>query len=189
MERRHAAPLWRASLGVVVTAIAAALLIFAVWRVLWLNNQAGNTLSQLSRERTAVAYQRTLFELLWRMERFRVQTELLRNPPFKNDLRQAVDAQMSVAANFTASRAESFDVAEDWSAIQRRWSKARNLERVYRGPQLQRLTRAVDDLIYKVEDTSGIQYESNRYAQDLGDIVFAKTPEAVHDAMYADLVA
>ncbi|HET6894021.1 MAG TPA: bifunctional diguanylate cyclase/phosphodiesterase [Candidatus Baltobacteraceae bacterium] len=189
MERRHAAPLWRASLGVVVTAIAAALLLFAVWRVLWLNNQGGNTLTQLARERTAVAYQQTLYELLWRMERFRLQTELQHNAPFSYDVRAAVDQQMSVVNRFTAARAGSFNVAQDWANIQRRWSKARNLHRVYTGRDLQRVTRAVDDLIYKVEDTSGIEYESNRYAQDLGDMLFAKTPEAVHDSLYADLIS
>lgn len=188
MERRHAAPLWRASLGVVVTAIAAALLLFAVWRVVWLNNQAGSTLSQLSRERTAVAYQRSLFDLLWRLERFRLQTELLRDPPFNSATRKAVDAQMSAVANLTATSASSFDIANDWADIQTRWSRARSLQRIYRGRALQSLTRKVDDLVYKVEDTSGVQYESNRYGQDLGDVVFAKMPEALHDAMYADLL-
>jgi hypothetical protein len=129
MERRHAAPLWRASLGVVVTAIAAALLLFAVWRVLWLNNQGGNTLTQLARERTAVAYQQTLYDLLWRMERFRLQTELQHDAPFSYDVRAAVDRQMSVVSKFTAARAGSFNVAQDWADIQRRWSKARNLHR------------------------------------------------------------
>ncbi|HKU66194.1 MAG TPA: bifunctional diguanylate cyclase/phosphodiesterase [Candidatus Baltobacteraceae bacterium] len=188
MERRYAAPFWRASLGIVVTAIAAALLVFAAWRAFWLNNQAGNTFSQLQRERTAVAYQRTLFDLLRQLERFRLQEQLQRDPPFKTDVRTAVDTQMSIAANFAASSGEQFDVAKDWAAIQTQWSKAQNVRRVYRGPALQLLTRKVDNLIYKIEDTSGVQYESNRWAQDLGDIVFAKMPEALHDAMYADLI-
>jgi diguanylate cyclase (GGDEF)-like protein/PAS domain S-box-containing protein len=188
MERRYAAPLWRASLGLIVTAIAAVLLIFAVWRVVWLNNEAGSTLSQLSHERAAVAYQRSLFELLRRLERFRVRTELRRNPPFTNDVRSAVDTQMRVAADLTASNGASFDVTREWAEVQRMWSQTRSLQRTYKGTALQRLTRKLDDLIYKIEDTSGIQYESNRYAQDLADIVFAKMPEAVHDAMYADLL-
>lgn len=188
MERRHAAPLWRASLGLVVTAITAALLIFVVWRVFWLNNQAGNTFAQLERERSAVAYQRSLFDLLWRMERFRLQVQVRRDPPFRDDVRASVDEQMGVVANATASNGQSFDVTSDWAGIQAQWAKARNVQRVYDGPALARLAREIDDLIYKVESTSGIQYESNRWAQDLGDIVFAKMPEALHDAMYADLI-
>jgi diguanylate cyclase (GGDEF)-like protein/PAS domain S-box-containing protein len=188
MEPRHAAPFWRASLGIVVTTIAAALLIVAAWGAFSLNNQAGNSLSQLQRERTAVAYQRSLFDLQREMERFRLQAQLLRNPPFTDEQRRTVDTQMSVVTDFTASSAESFDVAKDWAAIQMQWSNARNVQRIYRGGALQRLTREIDDLIYKVEDTSGIEYESNRWAQDLGDMVFARMPEALHDTMYGELI-
>lgn len=188
MERRHAAPLWRASLGFLVTAIAAALLVVVVWRVLWLNNKAGNTLSQLARERTAVAYQRTLFDLLVQVERFRLQTELLHNPPYRANVRADVDRQMSVVANFTAAHAETFGVASDWASIQRRWAKARNLQRVYNGDDLRRITLAIGDLVYKIEDTSGLEYETNRYAQDLGDMLFSKAPGVTWDATYADLI-
>ncbi|HET9097259.1 MAG TPA: sensor domain-containing diguanylate cyclase, partial [Candidatus Baltobacteraceae bacterium] len=189
MERRNAAPLWRASLGFVVTAIAAALLIIAVWRVLDLSSEAGNTLGQLTRERTAVAYQRSLFDLLVQLERYRLRTELLRSPPFTDAVRRDVDRQMSVTANFTAAHGQTFEVAADWAAIQRRWAKARNFQRVYTGDDLHQLSRAVNDLIYKLEDTSGIEYESNRYAQDLADMLFAKTPQGVYDAAYADLIS
>lgn len=189
MERRNAAPLWRASLGFVVTAIAAALLIFAVWRVLWLNNEGGNTLSQLNRERTAVAYQRELFDLLVQLERYRLRTELLRSPPFTDAIRRDVDRQMTVVTNFSAQHGASFEIESDWLAIQRRWAKARNLQRVYTGDDLHQISKAVDDLIYKLEDTSGVEYESNRYAQDLGDMLFAKMPQGVYDAAYADLIS
>lgn len=188
MERRNAAPLWRASLGVVVTAIAATLLIIAVWRVIDLNSEAGNTLSQLGRERTAVAYQRSLFDLLVQLERYRLRAELLRSPPFGDDIRREVDRRMSVAANFTAAHGQTFDIETDWAAIQQRWAKARNFQRVYAGDDLHKLSKAVDDLIYKLEDTSGVEYESNRYAQDLGDMLFAKMPQGVYDAAYADLI-
>lgn len=188
MERRNAAPLWRASLGFVVTAIAAALLIVAVWRVLDLNNAAGTTLGQLARERTAVAYQRSLFDLLVQLERYRLRAELLRNPPFSDTIRRVVDQQMSVTANFSAAHAQTFAVAADWAAIQRRWAKARNVQRVYTGDDLHQVCKAVNDLIYKLEDTSGIEYESNRYAQDLADMLFAKTPQGIYDASYVDLI-
>lgn len=189
MERRTAAPLWRASLGFVVTAIAAALLIFTVWRVFWLNNEAGSTLAQLQRERTAIAYQRTLFDLLVQLDRFRLHTELLRTPPYGNSIRVAVDREMRSANGFTAAHGAAFDASADWVAIMRSWAKARNIQRVYAGDDLHRISKAVNDLIYKIEDTSGIEYESNRYAQDLGDLLFAHTPDAAYDAVYADLIS
>ncbi|HEY9179172.1 MAG TPA: hypothetical protein VIO32_00545, partial [Candidatus Baltobacteraceae bacterium] len=190
MERRHAAPFWRASLGIVVTVIAAALLIFAVWRVLWLNNQAGNTLAQLNRERTVVAYERQLFALLVDIERLRLRTQLVQAPAYNNrDLRLAVDSQMAVVTNFTAATGDAFEVSTDWAAIQRTWSHARNRQRVYTGNDLNVLARSVYDLIYKIEDTSGLQYESNRYAQDLADMLFAKVASSVHETMYTNLIA
>lgn len=189
MERRTVAPLWRASLGLIVTAIAAALLIFAVWRVFWLNNEAGSTLAQLERERTAIVYQGMMFDLLVRIDRFRLREELLRDPPYSDAIRSDIDRQMGVVANFTAAHGASFDAAGDWAAIERRWAKARNHRRIYTGDDVHRLARAVNDLIYKIEDTSGIEYESNHYAQDLGDMLFAHTPDGVYDAVYADLLS
>lgn len=189
MERRQATPLWRASVGVIVTVLSAALLCIAVWRVLFLNNEAGNNLGELTRERTAVAYQQTLFDLLVKMERFRLQTQLVRNPPFDSSARLDVDRQMIAVTDFTATRGDTFGVVRDWAAIQSQWAKARNDQRGYTGVELARVTKAVDDLIYKIEDTSGIEYESNRVAQDLGDVLFAKLPGAVHETMYANLIA
>ena len=189
MERRHAAPLWRASLGFLITAIAAVLLIFAVWRTLSLNNQAGNSLSQLARESAAVKYERELFDLLVKMERFRLHVQLQQSPPFSDDVRLAVDRQMGVVTDSTAANGDQFQVASDWSSIQRAWSKVRNYQRGYKGEDVNKLNRSIADLIYKVEDTSGLEYESNRYAQDLADMVFAKVSSAVHDAMFADLIA
>ena len=189
MERRHAAPLWRASLGIVVTAIAAGLLIFAVWRVLWLNNQAGNTQAQLNRERAAVAYERQLFALTVDLERFRLQLQLQHKPPFYGNLRLTADRQMRVVADATAANGDMFGVAANWAKIEHLWSKARNYQRVYTGKDLNLLTFSLGNLIYKVEDTSGLQYETNRYSQDISDMIFNKVPSAVHEAMYSNLIA
>ncbi len=188
MEPRQTAPLWRASLGVIVTAIAAALLILSVWRIVSLNNQAGATLTELSHERTAVSYQDPLFDLLHKSEQFRLRVELQRNPPFGPQMRQVVDQQMSVVANLTSSYGQTFDLAKDWNGIQHRWAKARDFQRVYRGNDVHRLTVSIDNYIYTLEDTSGLQYESNRYAQDLSDIIFSKMPDGIHDTLYADLI-
>ncbi|HLI96983.1 MAG TPA: bifunctional diguanylate cyclase/phosphodiesterase [Candidatus Baltobacteraceae bacterium] len=188
MEPRQAAPLWRTSLGVIVTAIAAALLILSVWRIVWLNNHAGATLSELSHERTAVSYQNPLLDLLHKTEQFRLRMELLRNPPFGPQIRQTVDQQMSVVANLTSSYGQTFDMVKDWNSIQHRWAKVRDFQRIYSGNDVHRLTVSIDNYIYTLEDTSGLQYESNRYAQDLSDVVFSKMPDGVHDTLYADLI-
>jgi len=189
MERRNATPLWRASLGLLITVVAAALLAFAMWRALSLNGQAGNSLPELARERTAIVYERTLFDLLVNLERYRLRLQLQRTPPDVLTTRDEADRRMRVAANFTAAHGALFQVTKDWGGIERLWAKARGLQRVYRGDDLSRLTKAVYDLIYKIEDTSGLEYESNRYSQDFADLLFAKIPQNVYDATYADLIA
>ncbi len=118
-----------------------------------------------------------------------MHVQIAQNPPFGRDLRRSVDEQMAVVENFAASRGDSFTSPADWSIIRRLWDGARNDPQGYSGTDLNDLTRALTNLVYKVEDTSGLEYESNRYAQDLADVVFSKTPGAVHDAMYADLIA
>ena len=188
MERRQAAPLWRTSLGIAVTAIAAMLLVLVVWRVVTLNNEAGGALPQLDRERGAIAYKRPLFQLLYRAERFRLYTEMLQNPPYGPGTRAQADGAMAAAGTASASYAARYEAAADWQKIQREWTKTGRLRRVYGGNDIHRLTVQLDNLIYKLEDTSGIEYETNRYAQDLGDIVFARMPDTLHVAMYADLL-
>lgn len=188
MQRRQAAPLWRTSLGIVVTAIAAMLLALAVWRVVTLNNEAGATLSQLAREHDAIAYKRPLFSLLYHLERFRLYTEMLSNPPYGPNVRAQADREMELAATAAGTYAGRYEVVADWQKIEREWRKARTLRRIYTGNDIHRLTVQVDNLIYKIEDTSGIQYETDRYSQDLADVLFARMPDVLHVAMYADLL-
>jgi diguanylate cyclase (GGDEF)-like protein/PAS domain S-box-containing protein len=190
MERRQAAPLWRASLGFVVTAIAAVLLIVSVWRFLDLGSQAGVSLTQLSKERAAVVYERQLFELLWRLERFRLHVQVLHKPPFTGAVRREVDAQINAMAGQSAAYVSEFNLTNQWSSVRMRWAKVRNYPQGYRGSGISRLIHDVyNNLIYKLEDHSGLEYEPNRYAQDLGDIIFGKFASATDDVMYSDFLA
>jgi diguanylate cyclase (GGDEF)-like protein/PAS domain S-box-containing protein len=185
--QEHRAPFWRASLGLLVTVIAGALLVFAVWRFFWLNGRAMGDLASLNRERVAVAYEHQLFDLLVSTERYRLRMELLREPPNTGDIRAQVDRDMAAATNFTQAHGAQFDATGDWSKIQQRWARARNAQRVYRGKDIGAVTADVTNLVYKIEDTSGLEYEPNRYAQDLADVLFAKAPQAVFDIETWDL--
>ncbi len=189
MERRNAAPAWRVSLGLVITAIAAGLLTLASWQAFWLSREAGNDTATLARERLAIQYQNRLYPLLVDADRYRLQQEVKANPPFdSNRLRSKIDAHVRDITEFTLSKGESLEVLADWQRLRDMWSKVRTYKRVYAGRKLYTFARGVDDLIYRVEDTSGLQYESNRFAQDLADMLFAKMPGAVHEALYLDLL-
>jgi diguanylate cyclase (GGDEF)-like protein/PAS domain S-box-containing protein len=189
MERRSAAPSWRASLGLVITAIAAGLLAFASWQAFWLNRQAGNDTVTLARERIAIEYQQKLYNLQVEADRYRLQLELQANPPFAGAaLRSSIDAQVAGVNDFTFSRGESLEVLSDWQKLHRAWGKIRALRRVYSGPEILAFSHGIGELIYHAEDTSGLQYETSRNAQDLADMLFAKMPGAAHEALYLDLL-
>jgi diguanylate cyclase (GGDEF)-like protein/PAS domain S-box-containing protein len=188
MERRNAAPVWRASLGLVITVIAAGLLTLASWQAFWLGREAGSDTATLARERLAIQYQTKLYALLIDADRYRLQMELRQNPPFDASLRSTIDGEVRDATDFTLTKGESLEVLSDWQRLRQLWGKIRTHPRVYSGPDINDFARGLDDLIYRVEDTSGLQYESNRFAQDLADMLFAKMPGAVHEALYLDLL-
>ena len=189
MERPLAAPSWRTSLGLVVTAIAAALLSFAIWQTYWLSREAGTDVGALNRERAAVQFERMLFPLLIDLQRYRLQTQLLHEPALPQDLRGRIDAEMAQATAFARAHDAQFEILGSWTQIERMWSKARALKRIYSGPLMNTMERAVRmNVIYRVEDTSGLQYETNRFAQDFGDMLFAKLPSAVNEVGRGDLL-
>ena len=189
MERRIAAPAWRVSLGLVITVIAAGLLSLASWQAFWLSREAGNDTATLARERLAVQYQNRLYGLLVDADRYRLQMEVRANPPFNaKRLRSKIDAEVYGVTHFTLTKGESLEALADWQRLRATWNKVRTYKRGHDGRDLYAFSHGVDDLIYRVEDTSGLQYESNRFAQDLGDMLFAKMPGAVHEALYLDLL-
>jgi diguanylate cyclase (GGDEF)-like protein/PAS domain S-box-containing protein len=189
MERRNAAPAWRVSLGLVITAIAAALLTLASWQAFWLSREAGNDTATLARERIAIQYQNKLYRLLADADRYRLSMERRAHPPIDTArLRSQIDADVRDVTDFTLSKGESLEVLSDWRQLRALWRKVRAYKRPYSGTDIYAFSRGVDDLIYRVEDTSGLQYESSRFAQDLGDMLFAKMPGAVHEALYLDLL-
>lgn len=190
MDARPAAPRWRISLGLTITVIAAGLLALASWQAFGLSRQADSDTATLARERVAVEYQQKLYALLLNADRFRLQLQLRSNPPFETEkLRATIDGQVRDVTHFTLTRAEPLEALADWQKIERRWGKIRTAKRIYAGSQLTVFARSIDDLIYHVEDTSGLQYENNRYAQDLADMLFSKMPGALHEALYLDLLA
>lgn len=189
MERRRAAPAWRASLGLIITVIAAGLLALASWQAFGFSREAGEDTATLARERLAVEYQQKLYALLIDANRFRLQMQVRANPPFSTPrLRAQIDARMHDVTQFSLGRGESLEALGDWQNIERTWSKIRSSARISENPDLETFPRSIGELIYRVEDTSGLEYETNRYSQDLGDMLFSKMPGAVHEALYLDLL-
>lgn len=190
MERRHAAPTWRASLGLLVTAIAAVLLTIAVWQAYWLSREAGTDVQTLAREHVALQYQQMLTPLVLDIERYRLQMQLQAHPPFRPDLRDRIDREMALITQFTVAHDSQLEALSQWQSVQSTWAKIRTVKRIYGGPLFNQIMRGLlYGVIYRVEDTSGLQYETNHYAQNLADMAFARIPAAINDVMHGDLYA
>ena len=188
--RRRSTPAWRVSLGLTITGIAAVLFALASWQAFGLNREGGTDLATLARQRVAIRYQAKLYPLMMDTDRYRMQLQVPGKPPFDTPaLRSRIDAQMRDVADFTLRRASSLQVLADWQKIERTWTRIRVAKRGSNDPLVGALPRSISDLIYRIEDTSGLQYENNRYAQDLADILFSKMPGEAHEALYLDFLA
>jgi len=188
VERFPNAPSWRASLGALVTLVAAIVLAVASWQAYRLSNRAGADVEMLARERVAVQFQQVIFPLLLDIERYRLERELLDNTAFQSDLRPRIDSEFAQATSFVRAHDARLEILEPWSRVQHLWSKARRVQRIYSGTLLDQLDRMMRiNVLYRVEDVSGLEYETNRFAQDLADMSFAKLPSAVSEIGRGDL--
>jgi hypothetical protein len=177
VERPYGAPSWRVSLGFVVTAISAVLLSIAVWQAFWLGREAGADSDTLRRERIAVEFQRSAFPLLVDVQRYRLQEQLVTNPPHDPGLRNRVDLEVARVSRFVREHNAQLAVLGPWATVERQWAKARSIKRIYSGTLLNDMEYVLRiDVFYHAEDTSGLQYETNRFAQDFADMAFAKIP-------------
>ena len=190
MERRTAGPTWRASLGLVVTVAAAVLLCIALWQAFRLSSQAGTDVRTLERERAAVRYEAALMPLFHDLNRYRLQQQLSRSPLLYPNLRERIDREMAAARIAVAQMPASIAMLPQWQAVERDWATARLGKRT---ANERAANSAVHDLgvnlIYKLEDVSGLEYEVDRASQDLADIYFAKMPSAIGEVLRADLIA
>lgn len=189
MERRPDAPSWRASLGLIVTGLAAVFLALVVWRAYSLNRSAGSSVAALHRERIALAFERLAYPLTVDMSRFRLNVELTGPPAYGPGLRARIDGELSRLSAFERANDAALQTRASWNRLAGQWAAARKVKPVYHGRLLPAMLNGLlNDVIYHVEDSSGIEYEPNKYAQDLGDIAFAKIPLAASIALDTDRI-
>ena len=191
MERRTARSRRRVSTGLVVTAISAVLLFAALWQAFALDSKAGGDVPTLTRERDAVSYVRNLLPLYVDVNEYRRQIDALTPIGYDPNLRSRIDREMFAANSYTSAHAESLGIMPQWTAVRKLWSRARLLSP---GSDPQRYAGKLAHafgvgLIYKLEDVSGLEYETNRVSQDLADMTFAKMPGALDEALYIDMIS
>ena len=189
MERSHRTPSLRASLGILITAIAAVLLAFAALKAVWLNSQAGLPAVQLSRESAGVQFERMLFPLVVDLAEYRMNRQLLAPDRPQGDLRGKVDRDMRAAQAFATAHDPDINMLSTWATVRKDWSAARTVQAPYNGRAIDRtLSDLVNQVIYRVEDSTGLAYETNKFAQDMGDLEFGKLASAASYGPDTDLL-
>ena len=190
MERRHNAPSWRASLGGVVTVVSAVLLTIAAFQAYWLGNEANGTPAMLYRERIALQFEHRVYPLVVSLARYQNAIESLGPPQATDALRASIDARIRDADAFIRTDAGDLDVLPDWNQVRTQWQTVRSLRHPYTGRAIDEMTSTLlNNVIYNVENTSGLAYETNKWAQDLADISFSKVPAAASVALRLDMLS
>ncbi|HET7813380.1 MAG TPA: bifunctional diguanylate cyclase/phosphodiesterase [Candidatus Baltobacteraceae bacterium] len=182
-------PSLRASLGILITAIAAVLLAFACLKAVWLNAEAVVPAAQLSREQAGVQFERILFPLVVDLTTYRTNRQLLTNDRPGGDLRGKIDREMREGTKFATLHDPDLNILSAWGIVRKDWKAARDARAPYHGHAIAKtLSDLLDQVIYRVEDTTGLGYEPNKFAQDLGDLAFAKLAPAASYGPDTDLL-
>ena len=189
MQNGHAGPWSRASVGIAVTVLAALMLAFAVWQSLALELAAKGGAPALRRELTAIAYQRMLVPVFVDVQYFRWQLQMNRGVPPMPGLRGRIDRGMNALDAFTRQNSSALEIGPQWNAVLKDWRLVRVQRAGTRSTAIRDLVYAMGaGLIYQVEDSSGLEFDGSKTAQDLSDITFAKLPGAMDEVMHADLL-
>src|SRR5438270_2632254 len=160
MERPRITPVWRESLGLCITLVAAVLLLITLWRANSLSVAAASDTNGLYREQQGLDFESRLFPLYLDLQRFRLAHGLVVNrapaEPVRREIaRQLDDPEMLRLAVLN-------DVADDWQRIRRNWS-ALNATPAPRLSAVTNFLKTYYDLFQKVADNSGISYDGQRY--------------------------
>ncbi len=188
MEPRRAAPTWRALFGIGLTAVAAVLLALSLWQAFRLSADAGTGVATLKRERAAVQFEHALMALFIDLNRYRVRTQMLRQAPAYPGLRAQIDREIASVDASARSTNDLIRMLPDWQKVRGDWITARSRS----SAAVPASDAAVRDLgqalLYRLEDVSGLEYETDRATQDLADMYFAKLPAAIAELMHADFL-
>jgi diguanylate cyclase (GGDEF)-like protein len=180
---------WRETIGLILAACSAVLLLLAALQIARLNAEAGGDISMLARERVAIEYSRDLRTLFVDVEGFRRYLALHGDPHMDPAVRSKIDGEMRHLRALTVGPAQSLDVLISWQAVDHAWATARRGRRPSSGRATSVVVRRIEDLYAALEDKSGLMYDPYRNSQNLADIIFAKIPGAINEAAHSDLIA
>lgn len=191
MGKTRQAPHRRLWLGLTLTivVIAAALVVAAFWRAQTLGQLAGEDVGTLRSELLGVRVEAVLLPLERDVARDRLHLGVRVNPPFSDGQRRRADAGFSAIDRFLAGPGRPLGVAKQWRGIEQIWRRDRAMRPPITSHAWGSLLKGIITFAYGLEEPTGFEYDSDRYSQDLGDMLFDKLPNALDDVMYADLMS
>jgi diguanylate cyclase (GGDEF)-like protein/PAS domain S-box-containing protein len=178
------APL-RESLGLLVTALCAVLLVFTISRTIDLGREAALDRTTLDRERVGVAETAHILAAMRAIERFR--DAIVAAPDRVPLTRAAADSELrALEQDFQRGPAAKFDLGTQVLGAVASWHNVRGTSA---GPQAFRrfdpLMGDLKDLLTAMEDASNLSYDPSTAAQNLADAYVAETPYAIEAASRA----
>ena len=158
------------ALGIVVTVLAGILLVFVLFQIFRLGNEAGLSRDSLTRERVAVAETSHIQATIDALDDYR-QALMLRSPDISRTRELAQERLNELHRDFTIGSAAMFRLQTQLNAVDRAWETSRSLSG---GPdslaKMGPLMNAVAEVLSTLEDRSGLSYDPSPTAENLSDV-------------------
>ncbi|MHB8462469.1 MAG: PAS domain S-box protein, partial [Vulcanimicrobiaceae bacterium] len=163
-------------LGTALTLLAAVALLFVLTRIASISSQAGSDQTRLARERAAIAVARSMTPGLLALLDYRSATALS-EPTIAAIQKPILSSAVTRIGHLLATGdAQQMGLATKWSAVETPWAKAQTDSGAKRVSDLTDMVGAWIDIYSKMQDASGLTYDTSLFAQDLGDATLNSQP-------------
>jgi len=171
-------PIWRDSLGIIVTVLSATMLAFVLLQVSRLDRQAGSDRATIARERLAVAGGSSIVSAMRHVIALQPLRVFDGGASRTADASSRVDRELARIGNDISTGPLSVLVlGHPWSKVRREWSIARRAPPgVPSLEPLHKVTIQMQNVLYAMEDASNLTYDTSQAAQNLADIALTKAP-------------
>ncbi len=163
-------------LGMALTLLAAVALLFILTRIASISSQAGADQNRLARERAAISVARSMTPGLLSLLAYR-SAIALDEPTVAAVQKPILSGEVTHIAHLLGTGdAAQMGLSTKWTAVQTAWAKAQTHSGQKRVSDLTDMVGAWIDIYSKMQDASGLTYDTSRFAQDLGDATLNSQP-------------
>ncbi len=184
-------PIWRDSLGIIVTVLSAMMLAFVVFQVSRLDRQAGSDRATIARERLAVAGGSSIVGAMRQVIVLQPQRVFAGRARSTAEASGRVERELArIGSEITTGRLSVLGLGSHWSKVRKEWAIARRAPPGISSLEpLHQVTIQLQNVLYGMEDASNLTYDTSQSAQNLADIAFNESPLAYQQARRIQLLA